>query len=76
MGILFSVIALGLLSLSGYLFLEHQECAPIWDKIPPPPYLGGGWCTSIVISFHNFSILGIGMSSIAVTMLVIYFKKW
>ncbi len=75
-GILFSVIAIGLFSLSVYLFLEHQQCAPIWDKIPPPPYLGGGWCDAIVESSHNILILGVGMSSVAITMLVIYYKKW
>lgn len=75
-GISFSVIAIGLFSLSVYLFVEHQKCAPTWDKVPPPPYLGGGWCDAIVGSSHNFLILGLGMSSITITMLIIHFKKW
>ncbi|HEX5457250.1 MAG TPA: hypothetical protein VFX64_02560 [Candidatus Nitrosotalea sp.] len=76
-GMVFSIITIGLLSLSAFLFLEHQQCAPIWDKVPPPPYLNGGeWCDAIVGSSHNFLILGMDMSSVAITMMIIHFKKW
>lgn len=77
-GMLFSVIAIGLFSMSASLFFEHQKCTLVWnDKHRLPPYMGGQWCgDELVVLSHNFLILGVGMSSVTITMLVIYFKKW
>jgi hypothetical protein len=77
-GLSFSVFAIGLFSLSAYLFLEHSKCALVWnDKNHLPPYMGGPWCgDELIESSRNVSILGTGMSSVTITMLIIYFKKW
>ena len=77
-GISFSVIVVGLFSLSVYLLFEHSKCALVWnDKNRLPPYLGGQWCgDELIVLSHNVSILGVGMSGATITMLVIYFKKW
>ena len=77
-GISFLVIAAGLFSLSINLILEHSKCALVWnDKNRLPPYMGGQWCgDELIVLSQNVSILGIGMSSVTITMLVIYFKKW
>jgi|GEM_PF-4075581 hypothetical protein len=77
-GISFSVITIALFSLSVYLLFEHSKCALVWnDKNHLPPYMGGQWCgDELVVSAQNVSIVGIGMSSVTITMLVIYFKKW
>lgn len=78
LGLSFSVFAMGLFFLSAYLFLEHSKCALVWnDKNRLPPYLGGQWCgDELIVLSNNVSILGIGMSSVSITMLIIYFKKW
>ncbi len=75
-GISFSIVTMGFFFHSASQFLEHQKCFAIWDK--HPDWLGPGRdrCDEFGVSSHNDLTYGIGTSAVAITMLVIFFKKW
>lgn len=70
----FSITAIVFIIISMIQYLDYQKCIEFESSMKPPPM--GGFCYGTKLSSNGSVLIGMESSVLAITMLVIYLKKW